>query len=108
MREDDIRYEHEREAWDAFNQANRRVPVVNPITGKVQWLKEWQARQAPSVGARARAILRNLLYPASYITCSELALARYLSDEQNADRRGFWRPRRSNAPQVLGGPRYFG
>lgn len=98
----------DREAWDAFNQANKREPYTDPNTGKVWMLKNWQRRQAPSVGARARAILRNLMYPPSYISACELALAQYLSDGQNADRRGFDSRRRSNAPQVFNGVRHWG
>ena len=99
---------HEKEAWEALNAANRRVPYQDPVTGKMWNLKYWQARQAPSVGAMARSILRNLLFPPSYISACELALALYLSDEQNADRRGFYRQRRSNAPQRFDGVKHYG
>ena len=99
---------HEREAWEAMNRANRRISYQDPVTGKVWQLKEWQARHAPSVGARARAILRSLLFPPSYISACELALAQYLSDDQNAERRGFHRARRSNAPQQFKGVQHWG
>lgn len=99
---------HEREAWAAMQAANRREPYTDPSTGKVWMLKNWQRRQAPSVGARARSILRNLMMPPSFISACELALSLYLSDEQNSDRRGFYRVRRSNAPQRFTGVRHFG
>ena len=98
----------DKEAWEALNQANRRVSYLDPQTGKVWQLKEWQARQAPSAGARARSILRNLLFPPSYISACELALALYLSEPQNADRHGFFSPRDSNAPQRFTGVKHFG
>ena len=103
-----ITVEHEREAWEAMNAAIRRERYVEPGTGKVWYLKNWQIRHAPSVGARAGAILRNLMYPPSYISACEIALALYLSDEQMSERRGFYRPRRSNASQVFTGVRHFG
>lgn len=82
----------DQEAWQAFRTASG----------------DWKRRHAPSIGARARAILNTLLYPPSYITKCEEALGLYLSDIQNADRPGFWSPRRSNAPAVLKGVRHYG
>lgn len=82
----------DQEAWSAFRAASR----------------DWKRRQAPSIGARARAILNTLLYPPSYILKCEEALGLYLSDVQSADRPGFWRPRRSNAPVVLKGVQHYG
>lgn len=99
---------HEREAWEALNRANQRERYTDPQTGKVWMLKNWQIRQAPSVGARARAILRNLMFPPSYISACEIALALYLSEDQNSDRRGFFRQRSSNAPQRFTGVKHFG
>lgn len=61
--------EHEREAWAAFIQAR----------------KDWQARDAPSVGARAGSILRNLMYPPSYIRACEEALKLYLAPWQQVE-----------------------
>lgn len=74
----------DREAWEALNSA----------------AKDWKRRQAPSIGARARAILNTLLFPPSYIRHCEEALELYLSPVQNADRKGFWAPRPSNVPAV--------
>jgi hypothetical protein len=50
--------------------------------------QNWKRRGAPSVGARARALLRDLLYPPSYIARCERALALYLSDRQLVERDG--------------------
>lgn len=75
----------EDEAWDALRRARQRVPVVQP-DGRVRMLPEWQQRGAPSVGARAGAIIRNLMYPPSYIALSERALGLYLSQEQQSER----------------------
>jgi hypothetical protein len=61
-----IKHEHEVLAWEAFNQARRRVPEYQP-DGSTVWVQEWQHRQAPSVGARALAIIRNHLAPPSYM-----------------------------------------
>lgn len=97
----------DQEAWDAFRQASRRVSYTDPFSGLTRHDQEWKARNAPSIGARARAILNMLLYPPSYITKCEEALGLYLSDLQNADRPGFWSPRRSNAPAVRG-VRHYG
>lgn len=70
--------DYETEAWNAWMQA--RV--------------DWRQRDAPSVGARAAAILRGLMYPPSYIARCLAALALYLSDPQLSERRGFNPPRR--------------
>lgn len=64
---------YEKEAWDAFNAARR----------------DWKERDAPSVGARASAILRGLLFPPSYINECLRALTLYLSDPQRSERTGF-------------------
>lgn len=92
-----IRQEHEVLAWEAFQQARRRVPEIQP-DGSTIYLQEWQQRHAPSVGARALAIVRNHLAPPSYIAAVEEALKLYLSDAQLAERRGFYSPRRSMEP----------
>jgi hypothetical protein len=65
----------EEEAWRAFREA--RDPR-NP--------QNWKKRGAPSVGSRAGAILRNLMYPPSYIALCERALALYLGDHQLSER----------------------
>src|SRR5205809_120793 len=96
------------EAWEALYTARRKVWYLDPSSGGRTAMAEWKARQAPSEGARARSILNNLMYPPSYIAKCEAALALYLSDVQNADRKGFWRPRRSNAPQVFKGVQHYG
>jgi hypothetical protein len=98
----------DKEAWEAMHLARRKVWYLDPSSGKLNWVQEWQARHAPSVGARARAIINTLLYPPSYIQKCEDALALYLSLPQNADRPGFWTPRRSNAPKVFKGVRHYG
>jgi hypothetical protein len=103
-----IEIEHDRAAWAALQAARERVRRTDPLTGETQMMQEWQYRQAPSVGARARAILRTSMHSDSFMALAEHALSLYLSDEQNSDRRGFWRPRQSNAPQVLKGVRRFG
>lgn len=100
--------EHERAAWSAFMAARERVLHTDPITGKQQWMQDWQHREAPSVGARARAILHTTMHSDSFMALAEAALRLYLGESQNADRRGFWRPRKSNAPQVFQGVRHFG
>ncbi len=100
--------EHERAAWAAFMAAHERVQRTDPATGEQQWMQEWQYRQAPSVGARARAILHTSLHSDSFMELAEAALRLYLSDEQMSERRGFAPKRRSNAPQVLKGVRHFG
>jgi hypothetical protein len=96
------------EAWLAVRQAAKLVHYQDPSSGRITPMKEWQSRHAPSLGARARSILNNLLFPPSYITKCEEALGLYLSDIQMADRPGFWRSRRSNAPAVFKGVRHFG
>ncbi len=65
--------DYEQEAWDAFTAARG----------------DWKQRDAPSVGARASAIIRGLLFPPTYITRCLAALALYLSDPQRSERRGF-------------------
>ena len=61
--------DYEREAWAAYVQAR----------------KDWRERDAPSVGARAGSILRNLLYPPSYIRACEDALKLYLAPWQQVE-----------------------
>ena len=61
--------DYEREAWAAFLQAR----------------KDWQRRDAPSVGARARSILRNLMMPPSYINACLVALDLYLAPWQKVE-----------------------
>lgn len=81
-----ITIEHEQEAWNALNQARFKCP------GDTK--QEWERRGAPSPGARASAILGNLLYPPSYIEKCREALTWYLSDEAMAERTGFYRAQR--------------
>jgi hypothetical protein len=104
----DIPHWADTEAWNALHQANHTVWYLDPSSGKRTSMAEWKARHAPSVGARARAILNTLLYPPSYVTKCEEALELYVSVSQNADRKGFWSPRRSNAPQLFKGVRQWG
>jgi hypothetical protein len=81
------------EAWQAINSA----------------IKDWKYRQAPSVGARARAIINLMLYPPSYLRQCEEALTLFLSDKQLSERPGFWEPRPSNVPAVRQrGPQHYG
>jgi len=61
--------QYEAEAWAAFIQAR----------------KDWQERAAPSVGARAGSILRNLMMPPSYIRQCEEALKLYLAPWQQVE-----------------------
>ena len=61
--------DYEREAWAAFLQAR----------------KDWKRREAPSVGARAGSILRNLMMPPSYIAGCEAALKLYLAPWQQVE-----------------------
>lgn len=91
----DITFDHEKEAWDALIQARRFTGRVVLEDGKPRRTQEWEDRGAPSPGARARAILRALLFPPSYIARCEAAVALYVSESQNAERGGVHRPRRA-------------
>lgn len=88
--------------------ARERVVRTDPGSGKQQTLQEWQYRQAPSVGARALAILHSSMYSDSFMQLAEAALRLYLSEEQMAERKGFYRSRKSNAPQKVQGVQFFG
>lgn len=72
-------YLAEKDAWAAYMQA----------------MDDWKRRDAPSVGARAKAIARTLLFPPSYIDRVEYFIGLFLSEPQMAERRGFMPRRRT-------------
>lgn len=82
-------YQYDKEAWEAFMQARRDTGKRVLFQGTLRTVQEWEDRGAPSVGARALSILRNMMYPPSYIAKCEAALALFLSDRQRAERFGF-------------------
>lgn len=63
----------EKDAWACLMQAH----------------DDWKQRSAPSWGARAKALARNMMYPPSYINQVEGYIGLFLADDQMAERYGF-------------------